>query len=496
MTGTTPGPPRKKPTGEGGGREGASGNPTPPSLFEALLPLGAMLALFGATALFLEFGTELLVVILLCAATVAGLVARRRGHGWDAIQAAMGGRIADVMPALLILLAIGLLIATWVLSGTIPYLVNWGVRLVSPRFLLLTAFLATAVMSLFTGTSWASAGTIGVALVATAAAVGAPLGATAGAVVSGAYLGDKMSPLSDTTNIAAIGAGSELFDHIRHMTWTAGPSLVVCLLVYLLVPVGAAAPGSGAADTASFLVDLEAVFELHPIVLLPPAVVVWGIARRVPAALAIAASSVVAVALGVGVQGFGFQDALVAGVAGFDADMLRPLGVDPTTLDPRVLTLAERGGINSMATTLVVVFAAFLLTGAMEVYGALDRLITAMVAAVRGVFGLVSATMAAGFAMIALTSHAGVTMLVVGGLFQPAYDQRDLARVNLSRSMEDSVTLVEPLMPWTVSAVFMSTTLGVSTLDYLPWAVFNYGGPVFSLVVAGLYRWTGVGIRK
>jgi NhaC family Na+:H+ antiporter len=262
------------------------------------------------------------------------------------------------------------------------------------------------------------------------------------------------------------------------------------------VPAGGASPGSPAADTAAFLADLQATFRLHPIVLLPPVVVIWGIARRVPAALAIAASAVVAVALGVGVQGFGIQDALVAGVAGFDAEMLRPLGIDPGTLDGRVLGLVERGGLYSMATTLVIVFAAFLLTGAMEVYGALDRLITAMVAAVRGVFGLVSATMAAGFTMIALTSHAGVTMLVVGGLFQPAYDQRDLARVNLSRSMEDSVTLVEPLMPWTVSAVFMATTLGVSTLDYLPWAVFNYGGPIFSLLVAALFRRTGVGIRR
>lgn len=471
-------------------------DPGRPTLVEALLPLLAMLVLFAAAALLLEFSTELLVVVLLGAATVAGLVARRKGHDWDAIQSAMGGRIADVMPALLILLAIGLLIATWVLSGTIPFLVNWGVRLISPRYLLLTAFLATAVMSLFTGTSWGSAGTIGVALVGTAAALGAPVAPTAGAVVSGAYFGDKMSPLSDMTNIAAIGAGSELFAHIRHMLWTAGPSFVACLLVYLLVAGGGPGGGAVATDTGTFLADLDAVFELSPLVLLPPAVVVWGIARRTPAALAIAASSVVAVALGIALQGFGVQDALVAGVAGFDADMARPLGVDPADLDPRVLTLVERGGLFSMATTLVIVFAAFLLTGAMEVYGALDRLIEALLATVRGVFGLIAATMAAGATMIGLTSHGGVTCLVVGSLFQSAYDERGLARVNLSRSLEDSVTLVEPLMPWTVSAVFMATTLGVPTLAYLPWAVFNYGGPFFSLLVAGLFRRTGIGIRR
>lgn len=497
--------PREGSSGKGSSSKASSNGSPRPTVLEAFLPIAAMLLLFAATALFLEFGTELLVVILLCAATVAGLVARRYGHGWDAIQAAMGQKIAEVMPALLILLAIGLLIATWVLSGTIPYMVYWGVRLISPPYLLLTAFLATTAMSLFTGTSWGSAGTIGVALVATAGALDVSLAATAGAVVSGAYFGDKLSPLSDSTNIAAIGAGSELFAHIRHMLWTAGPSFVACVLVYLLLPAGDAAAGAaeaagaaaaGAAETSSYLAQLDALFALHPVVLLPPVVVIWGIARRAPAALAIAASSAVAVLIGVAVQGFGLQDALVAAVAGFDASMLRPLGVDPAMVDQRVLTLVERGGLFSMATTLVIVFAAFLLAGAMEVYGALDRLIGALLESVRGVLGLVASTMAAGATTIALTSHAGVTMLVVGGLFQPAYDEYDLARVNLSRSLEDSVTLTEPLMPWTVSAVFMATTLGVPTAAYLPWAVFNYGGPVFSLLIAALYARTGIGIRR
>jgi NhaC family Na+:H+ antiporter len=232
------------------------------------------------------------------------------------------------------------------------------------------------------------------------------------------------------------------------------------------------------------------------VVLLPPAVVVWGIARRTPAALAIASSSAVALLLGMVAQGFGAEDAVVAAVAGFDADMVRSLGVDPAAVDPQVLTLVERGGLFGMGATLVIVFAAFLLAGAMEVYGALDRLIAALLSAVRGVFGLIAATMTAGATMIALTSHGAVTALVVGGLFQPAYDERGLARVNLSRSLEDSVTLTEPLMPWTVSAVFMASTLGVATTAYLPWAVFNYGGPVFSLLIASLYRRTGVGIRE
>ncbi|MEJ2759419.1 MAG: Na+/H+ antiporter NhaC family protein, partial [Anaerolineales bacterium] len=203
------------------------------------------------------------------------------------------------------LLAIGGLIAAWVFSGTIPYMVYWGVRLISPRFLILTAFLATAVMSLFTGTSWGSAGTIGVALMGTAMALDAPLAATAGAVVSGAYLGDKMSPLSDSTNISAIGADAPLFEHIRHMMYTAGPSTVLCLVVYTAAAWGPASAGAGLAADARLLADLDGVFRLHWLVLVPPALVVWSIVRRVPPALAIVGSSVVALVLGVALQGFG-----------------------------------------------------------------------------------------------------------------------------------------------------------------------------------------------
>ena len=468
----------------------------PLTLFEAILPIAAMLVLFVAGATFLAVSPELLIAVLLGSATVAGVVAARHGVTWDGMQLSTGDKLASVLPALLILLSIGMLIATWVFSGTIPYLVYWGIRLVSPRYLVLTAFLATALMSLFTGTSWGSAGTIGVALMGTAAALGAPLAATAGAVVSGAYLGDKLSPLSDSTNICAIGAGAPLYTHIRHMLYTALPSAVVALIVYTLAARLMPVASNGMPESArTVLVDIEAVFRLSPIVLLPPAIVIWSIVRKVPPALAIALSSVVAASIGIFVQGFGLHDAIVSGVAGFRLDMIESVGADPHSLGAAFATLVERGGLYAMADTLVVVIAAFLLAGAMDASGALDLLINRMLAAVRSVFGLIAATMAAGGTMIALTSHGGVTALVIGGLFQGAYRERGLAPENLSRSLEDSVTITEPLMPWTVSAVFMATTLGVPTLSYAPWAVFCYGGPVFSLLIAALSRRSGFGIR-
>jgi len=475
-----------------------SGRP-PLTLAAALLPIGCMLGLIVAAAMLDALGTEVLIVVLLLTAVVAGLVARRQGHGWEEIQRSTGEKIASVLPALLILLSIGLLIAAWVLSGTIPWLVYWGIRLIDPRFLVLTAFLATALMSLFTGTSWGSAGTIGVALMGTAAALGADLAVTAGAVVSGAYFGDKMSPLSDSTNITAIGADAPLYAHIRQMTYTAVPSFALAVAVFLSVGLLAGAAGDVVrpAAAAELLADIERAFRLDWPVLVPLVVVVAGIARRAPPALAISTSALVAAAVGIGWQGFGVHDSLVAVVAGFRADML-PAELAGAAAPPpgeRFLGLVERGGLYSMSYPLVVVIAAFLLAGAMDVSGALDLLIRRLLDAVRSVFGLIVATMTAGATMIALISHGGVTALVIGGLFQPAYEERGLAPENLSRSIEDSVTLTEPLMPWTVSAVFMSATLGVPTIAYAPWAVFCYGGPLFSLLIAALYRRTGFGIR-
>jgi NhaC family Na+:H+ antiporter len=466
----------------------------PLTLAAALLPIGVMIALFAAGSLAYGSSQELLIAVLLVSAAVAGAVAARHGAGWIDIQRTTGRKIADVLPALLILLSIGVLIATWVLSGTIPYLVYWGVRLVSPALLVPTAFLATACMSLFTGTSWGSAGTIGVALVSTAGALGAPVAMTAGAVVSGAYFGDKISPLSDTTNISAIAADVSLYRHIRHLLYTTLPSFVVALGVYLLAMQLSPGTLAGNADAGAVLTDIERVYALSPIVLLPLAVVVGCIVARVPAALAILTSAVVAILIGVTLQPFTLQDGVLAVVGGFRADMIAGVPADALSADFR--RLAERGGLYAMAATLIVVIAAFLLAAAMEVAGALDLLIGRLLAMVRSTFGLIAATMAAGATMIAVTSHQGVTALVIGGLFRSAYDERDLAPENLSRALEDSVTITEPLMPWTVSGVFMATTLGVSTVRYAPWAVFCDAGPVFSLLIAALYRRTGFGIRQ
>jgi NhaC family Na+:H+ antiporter len=461
------------------------------TMFEALLPLLTLILLLVGSAVAMRVTavtSELLIAALICAAVVAGFIAVRHGSSWDAIQRSAGDKIGAVLPALLILLVIGMLIASWMFSGTIPFLVYWGIRIVQPQYLVLTAFLATAVMSLATGTSWGSAGTIGVALMGVAVAIDAPLAATAGAVLSGAYFGDKMSPLSDSTNICSMAAGAPLYPHIRHLLYTATPSVILCLIVYTFFVPEVAGGAPGLPDSArTMLREIDAAFRLHWTALIPPAVVIAGIVRKVAPTLAIMLSSFVALLIGVVVQGFSGADAMISAIGGFRATMLTA----EAQWDRAFLTLVERGGLYSMATTFVVIISAFMLAAAMDVSGALNLMIERMLASVRSVFGVIAASMAAGAMMIALTSHGGVTGLVIGGLFQRAYRERGLAPENLGRSLEDSITITEPLMPWTVSAIFMATTTGVATIAYAPWAVFCYGGPMFSLMWAALYRKTG-----
>ncbi|MFG0328080.1 MAG: Na+/H+ antiporter NhaC [Phycisphaerales bacterium JB037] len=484
----------------------------PPGVLLALTPVLTLAAGFVGGTLLLhdesirhgDANTALLVAVLLLAATAAALVARRSGHGWESIQRAAADQFTAVFPMVLILLAIGMLIGTWIFSGTIPYLVLLGIRLVSPEHMIVTAFVVTAIMSLATGTSWGSAGTVGVALVGMAIAIEAPVAATAGAVVSGAYFGDKMSPLSDMTNICALGAGARLYDHIRHMLYTALPSVAVALIVYTVAGsvLRSGGAGEGLPDSARVLIeDLGSIFSLSPLVLLPVLVVIAGIVRGVPPALTMASSSVIAMGLGVVLHGFDVEGALVSAFGGFDLSLV-PVSQDArshegsASFGDATARLLDRGGLSSMTGTLLLIIAAFLLAGAMKVSGSLDVLIGAMLRRVRSVFGLIAATMASGMLMIGLTSHGGVTALVVGGLYQRAYRDRDLAPQNLSRTLEDSVTIIEPLLPWTVSALFMADTLGVATIDYLPWALFCLTGPIFSLAYGMAQRWTRFGIRR
>ena len=461
---------------------GPAPEPRPPlSLGLSLLPIIALFGAIGISMATVGTGGGALLLSILFAATIAGLVARKAGAGWQEIQQETGRQIADALPAILILLTIGALIGSWMFSGTIPMMVVLGIDLIDPRFMVLTAFVATAVMSLISGTSWGSAGTIGVALMGAAQAMGLPLAPVAGAVVSGAYFGDKLSPLSDMTNIAAIGAGADLYDHIRCMLWTSLPAAAIAVVTFAGLGLAGVSSGTlASSDAALIKSELVGVFDLGPLAALPLLVALVGIALRKPPALVILASSVLALIVGIFGQGFSFVGAVASFVDGFSA----AANLTGAEFTPSVENLLNRGGLISMSGTLLFIIAAFLLAAGMKVSGAIDRLLNALLDLVQSVVSLVAATMAAGAIMVAMTSHGGVTALIVGGLFRRPFAERDLEPQYLSRTIEDSVTVTEPLMPWTVSGVFMASTLGVPTLALAPWAVFCWLGPVTSLAAA------------
>ena len=471
---------------------------TPTPRLPLWLALAPLIVLFGAIVagvVTIGFSSDLLLVSILIAAASGGAVAMRQGRNWADIQAETGRRIAEALPAILILLSIGALLSSWMFSGTIPLMVTLGVDLIHPSYMALTAFAATAMMSTISGTSWGAAGTIGVALMGAAGAMGLPLAPVAGAVVSGAYFGDKLSPLSDMTNIAAIGAGAKLYDHIRHMLWTSLPPALIAALVYAAIGFfGTHADGAALTGAAEIKAALETIFHLNLVAAIPLFIAIGGIALQRPPALVIMTSSVIAIFIGVFAQGFPVETAAGTLVNGFNLALVQPEanGFASESLK----NLLNRGGVMSMSYTLMFVISAFLLAATMEVSGAMKTLLHALLSAVRSAFGLIAATMTAGLVMIAVTSHGGVTSLIVGGLFKKSYADRGLAPENLSRAIEDSVTVTEPLMPWTVSGLFMAGTLGVATVDLLPWAVFCYLGPVFSLLFAGAYVLTGRGLKK
>ncbi len=469
------GPREPSPSGAGSAAD-RTGRPRPPTTLEAALPFVVMALLLGIGYGIYRLRIE---VLLLVAAAVAGLIADRLGHSWADLQASIIEGIAKALPAVLILVSVGALIGTWIAAGTIPLLVDLGLKTISPHVFLVTACVISSVISLFTGTSWGTVGTMGIALIAIAHGLGIPPGAAAGAIVSGAYFGDKLSPLSDTTNLAPIAAGSNLFDHIRHMVWTTAPAWLLGLVVYLVV--GLQATGDVPRDQITAIsAAIGQNFVLSPWLLLPALIVLYFAVRKRPTIPGILLSAAVAGVLAVVVQDQPIAAVVDASVTGYVADT----GV--AALDD----LLSRGGMAPMMEVTLIVFAAFAFAGIVTRAGALDVVLERTLALARGAGGLIAATAASTVFTALITGSSYLTILLPGELFAPAYRRRGIAAKTLSRTLEDSGTVVVPLIPWAAAGVFMSATLGVPTIDYLPWAIMNYTGVLFAVI----YGVSGVAI--
>lgn len=456
------------------------------SALPALVLLALVLWGLIARPLLLDRPPIPLEAVFVFAATFAIAQLLWLGFPWMRIQDAIIARLAKALPAIFILFAIGLLVGAWMVAGTIPMLVDWGVRLIDPDWIYALAFAVPAIFSTLTGTSWGSAGTIGVVLMGIGASIGADPAIVAGAVIGGAYFGDKLSPLSDTTNMAAIGAGVDLFDHIRAMLWTTVPSASIALAVYVWVGLGSDLDASAAraGQVRAFLAGLGGVFTYHPLLLLPPLVVLVGSMRRWPTLPVLLASILVAVLLAALLQEFALVDVLRSLTTGFSLAM-----ADGNPVPDAVAALVERGGLYSMREAIFVAFLVFLFVGAIDLLDTMPRVVGRLFAFARGQATTVLSALGAAAVTNTLTSNQSATAFIVGDAFARRFDTLAIPRPILSRSIEDTGTMIESLVPWHATALFMVATLGVPVAEYWHWQLLT----LINLLIAPVLAITGIG---
>ena len=447
-----------------------------PTLFQSLIPI-LSIALFlgvgyGVFHLRIEF-------LLMAAAAVSGILALRLGYTYKEMEEGIVHSISKGMPAMMVVIVVGMLIGTWMSSGAIPMMIYYGLKIISPTLYLVTACVVCSIISVVTGTSYGTAGTVGVAFIGIAQGLGIPLAHAAGAIVAGSYFGDKLSPFSDTTNLAPIAAGSNLFDHIKHMLWTTTPAWLLGLVFYYFM--GRGVSGSMESEQMTQIMEtIPATFRFSPVLLLPPAITLYAALSKKPTIPGMVVSSVVAMGLAMIYQDVALVDAVDAMVHGYTA----------TTGMPLVDTLLTKGGMLNMMDVTLIALCAFAFAGITQKAGMLDVLLQHMTRFANTTGRLVAATSLSSMAVAVMTGSSFLTLLIPGELFAPAFKKMGLAAKNLSRTLEDSGTVIVPIVPWSIAGVYMAGTLGVPTTEYAPFAFLCYTGVVF----AWLYGFTGFAI--
>ncbi len=443
-----------------------------PSFGVSLIPLIAMGLLLGVGYGVYKIRPQ---VLLVAAAFITGCMGLILRFKWEDMERGIVDSIHKAMPAILIMLCVGILIGAWIASGTIPMVIYYGLKLISPKFFLVTACFVCSLTSISTGTSWGTIGTLGVAFIGIAIGLGIPLGPAAGAIVSGAYFGDKMSPFSDVTNLAPVAAGSNLFDHIKHMMWSATPAWLIGMLVYFIVGLKY---GGGDVESESLILitqTLKENFNFNILLLLPMAVVFYFAATKKPTIPGMLFSSFIA-----GILAVVFQKASITEIAtALNTGYVAHTGVE------QVDQLISRGGMMSMMETQLVAFTAFSFGGIMQRTGMLQVILDKLMKFANKVWSIVFTTISASIVMALVTGSSYLSMIIPGELLAPIYKKKGLAAKNLSRIIEESGAIIVPLIPWSMAGVYITGTIGVPTFSYLIWAVMNYTAVVI-LAIFGL----------
>lgn len=419
---------------------------------------------------------------LLVSTIVASLVAISCGYKWKEIEEGIVDTIRMSMQAILIVMIIGGIIGTWILAGIVPTMIYYGLKILSPGIFLVASCIMCAIVSLATGSSWTTIGTVGIALIGVGGGLGIPEPMVAGAIISGAYFGDKMSPLSDTTNLAPAMAGADLFDHIKHMVFTTGPSLLIALILYGVLGMKYAGQELNVAGINTLLETLSQQFTITPLLLIPPVLVILMVVFRAPAIPGLIGGTVLGGVFAAIFQKAGISAIIAAAHYGYSSST----GVEA------VDNLLSRGGINGMMWTVSLILIALSFCGTMEKTGMIRVIVERVLQFAHNTGSLVTATILTCIFTNYTTGVQYVALVIPGRMYKDAYQRIGLHPKNLSRALEDSGTLVAPLVPWSTDGAFISGALGILPLAYIPFAFLNLINPLVSI----FYGFTGITMEK
>lgn len=459
------------------------------NIWEALIPVLALVGMLAYNVF--VFGDDALSgsnqFILLLGGAVAAIVGFRNKVSYKQMMDEVAENIKSTAGAILILLMVGALAGTWLISGIIPSMIYYGLQVLNPTIFLAATLIICAVISIATGSSWTTAATVGIALIGIGEALGISLGMTAGAVLSGAYFGDKMSPMSDTTNLAPAMAGTDLFTHIRYMAFTTVPTIIVTLLIFIIL--GLTQNATGQADTEALLIDINKAFNITPWLFLVPVAVIFLIIKKTPPLIALLAGTLLG-----GVFALIFQPEVVAQIAGvkeLDFNSAYKGIMQAITVETSVATenkaladLFTAGGMAKMLGTIWLILCAMIFGGIMDAIGALARISSFMLSLFDSIFGLFASTVATCIGLNFTASDQYLAIVVPGKMYAKAYADKGLAPENLSRTLEDSGTVTSVLIPWNTCGAYHSGVLGVPVVDYAFYAIFNWLSPFVTLLFA------------
>ena len=425
--------------------------------------------------------------ILLIGGAIAAVVGFYHKVSYEKMLAEVAENLKSTTGALLILLMVGALSGTWLVSGIIPAMIYYGLQILNPTIFLAACVIICAIISIATGSSWTTSATVGIALIGIGNALGIPMGMTAGAVLSGAYFGDKMSPLSDTTNLAPAMAGGDLFTHIRYMLLTTVPTLIVTLIVFVVL--GFTMDTSGEADTASILNSIDATFNISGWLFLVPLGVILMILKKTPPLMAL----LIGTLLG-GFFALIFQPEIIAGLSGAKElnfengykGILNAITVSTEIATDNVALndLFTSKGMSGMLGTIWLIMCAMVFGGIMDGIGALSKISETLLGMAKTTFGLFASTVASCLALNVTASDQYLAIVIPGKMFSKAYKDKGLAPENLSRTLEDSGTVTSVLIPWNTCGAYHSGVLGVGVADYFVYAIFNWLSLFMTLLFA------------